>query len=139
MKKLYVGCALTQADPVWVAAVEQMKDSLRGTYEVLDFLGLIKGDETAVYHNDIHRNVAECDLFVAICDLPSIGLGYELGTAVEKHGKPVLAVAHRDAKVTRLVLGVDAPSFSFERYDNISDIPKLIAAKIASSAAPVGK
>ena len=75
--------------------------------------------------------MAQCDLFVAICDHPSIGLGYELGTAIEQFAKPVLALAHQDAHITRLVLGIDAPSFSFQRYNSLTEVPYLIRTKIS--------
>ena len=40
--------------------------------------------------------MAKCDVFIAISDFPAIGLGYELGVAVEKLQKPTLALAHKD-------------------------------------------
>ncbi len=129
LPKIYLGCALTQAPEDFKAKVEDLKNSLRANYEIFDFIGLEKGTPTDVYRWDIHRCVAECDLFVAICDYPAIGLGYELGVAVERLHKPVLALAHTDTRVTRLLVGIDAPGFSLERYQGFSDIPKLIHAK----------
>jgi hypothetical protein len=58
--------------------------------------------------------------------LPSIGLGYELGTAVEKHHLPTLAVAHVDSKVTRLVLGISDPMFHFERYTEMAEVIEMV-------------
>jgi len=129
--KIYVGCSLTQAPPEFIGAVEAVKASLRHDYEVLDFLGLEHGTAADVFQWDIRRNVAQCDLFVAICDYPSIGLGYELATAIEKLGKPVIALAHQDAKVTRLILGINAPKFSFQRYQSLREVPILIRTKIS--------
>lgn len=131
--KLYIGCSLTQAPAGFAEAVQELKSQLSRTYEVLDFLGLTKGTPTDVYHWDISRNIATCDLFVAICDHPAIGLGYELATAVEKYGKPVLAVAQADTRVTRIVMGIDHPGYSFERYKSLSDVPALIEHKLSSS------
>ena len=128
--KIYIGCSLTHATPEFRQSVEDLKDSLRGDYEIFDFLGLTDGTVQDVYNRDIHECVANCDLFVAICDHPSLGLGYELATAVEKLDKPVLAVAHTDAHITRLVLGITSPKYSFERYEDISDIAGLIRAKL---------
>jgi len=128
MKKLYVGCALTHASEEFKAGVESVKDELRKDFEVLDFLGLVAGTAQDVYQWDIHNCVEKCDIFVAITDHPSLGLGYEMATAVEKLGKPTLALAHTDAKIGRIVLGIEQPHYSFERYNSLSDIPRLVKA-----------
>lgn len=131
--RIYVGCALTQAPGEFRESVESFKNGLREHYEVFDFVGLVDGTAGDVYRWDIKRCVATCDLFIAICDLSSIGLGWELGMAVEELKKPVLAVAHEESSVTRLVLGApeDNPHFTFERYnDLVADLPELIKAKI---------
>lgn len=121
--KIYVGCSLTHAPAGFVQDVEEFKRSLRERgYQVLDFLGLKGGTAAAIYRHDIHECVGGCDLFLAICDYPSTGLGYELGVAVEKHGTPTLAVAHVDSVVTELVVGVDAAHFRFERYAKLADV-----------------
>src|SRR5882724_9174860 len=91
--KIYIGCSLTHAPEAFRVAVESLKQELRQQFEVFDFLGLVAGTAEDVYRWDINKCVAEADVFVAICDYTSLGLGYEIGTAVEKHHKPVLAVA----------------------------------------------
>ena len=90
-----------------------------------------------MYDYDIGNCVANCGMFVGVCDIPSIGLGWELCKAIEL-GKPTLGIAEQNARVTRLVLGaaVVEPNFSFERYDNMRiDTPKLVAAKFAIARA----
>lgn len=126
--KLYIGCSLTQAPKEFIQQVEDLKNSLREHYEVYDFVGLTNGTNEDVYKWDIERCVATCDIFLAICDYPSIGLGWELNEGV-RLGKPVLGVAREDALITRLVLGaaVLKPNFTFERYQDITtDIPRLL-------------
>jgi hypothetical protein len=130
LTKIYIGCALTQAPAEFTKRVEALKDQLRAEFYIFDFVGLIDGTPAEVYQSDIQTCIAQCDLFVAICDYPAIGLGYELGTAIEKWGKPVLAVAHHNAHVTRLILGVDAANYSFERYGTLEEVPDLIRAKL---------
>ncbi len=128
--KIYVGCSLTHAPAEFITSVEELKKRLSRTYEVFDFVGLTNGTARQVYQWDIHRCLATCDLFVAICDHASIGLGYELGAALEAFGKPVLAVAHKSTNTSRLVQGIDKPHFSFKRYENLSDIDELIQQKL---------
>src|SRR3990167_5160277 len=127
--KIYVGCSLTQAPEQFIEEVENLKKILRQKgHKVFDFVGLVAGTPKDVYRWDIHHCVAECDLFIAICDYPSIGLGYELGVAVEKLGKRVLAIAHRNTKITRLVLGIDHQHFEFFRYEELDQVIELIQA-----------
>ena len=130
--KIYVGCSLTYATKEFMEDVANLKAKLLKKYEIMEFIGLVAGTSTDVYRWDIHECVGKCDLLVAICDSPSIGLGYELGVAVEKHGKPVLAVAHEDSKVTRLVLGIDHPNFTFKRFNVLDEVLGFIEEKINS-------
>lgn len=118
---LYVGCALTGAPEHFRNTIETFKDLLRKEVpcRVFNFLGLVKGGPTDVYRVDIHECVGSADFFVAVCDHPAIGLGYEMGTAIEKRGIPALALTHVDSKVSRLVLGIDHPHYRFERYKNL--------------------
>ena len=128
MKKvIYVGCSLTHASAEFKQSVAEFKDMLRAEgYEVLEFLGLTAGTSADVYTWDIHQCVGKCHFFVAICDLPSTGLGYELGTAVEKRGISTLAVAHIDTQVTRLVQGITHPLFQFRRYRHLSEVVGIV-------------
>lgn len=132
---LYVGCSLTKAPESFKDMVEEFKARLRTEgYEVFDFIGVVKGTAEDVYKWDIEHCVRDCDALIAICDEPSIGLGWEMGEAV-RLGKPVLALAHIEAKVTRMVLGAAEvePNLHFERYGNLLDmlpeVDKLLAAK----------
>ena len=126
-KKLYIGCSLTQAPETFKNNVSEFKDGLRQQYEVFDFVGLTGGTEADVYNWDIGHCVRDCDGFVAICDYPSIGLGWELGEA-NKLDKPILAVAHERSSVTRLVLGAAAvePNICFERYNDLAEVTPLV-------------
>lgn len=127
--KLYVGCALSQAPEDFRDSVEKLKGALRDHgYEVYDFIGLVNGTSADVYNWDIGECVANCAAFVAICDFPSLGLGFEMDRAITLK-KPVLAVAHTDAQITRLVIGAAEvePKMQFKRYNNlVTDVPDLV-------------
>ena len=62
--------------------------------------------------------------FLAVCDLPSIGLGYELGTAVETWSADACCRTCRQQ--TRLVLGIDHPLFRFERYHEMAEVVEMV-------------
>jgi hypothetical protein len=75
--------------------------------------------------------VSKSDLVAAICDLPSIGLGWEMGTQVEARGMPCLAIAHEASKVTAFVPGCNKQCFEFRRYrDLLTDGVELVADKL---------
>lgn len=136
--KIYVGCALTRATPEYRKSIEDFKSMLRENgHEVMDFLWALLKDprdvaSRDVYEYDINKCVKECDLMVAICDEPSLGCGYEIATAVEKYGKPVLAIHHKDIPLTRLIEGITHPNFSCKQYDDFSEAVALVEEKIKS-------
>lgn len=123
--KIYVGCALTYAPEDFRKSVSLFKEELRKDFDVLDFLwAKLQNprdvDPKDVYEWDINGCVRDCDLFVAICDEVSIGLGYELGTAIEKYNKPVLALIKKGKMLTRLVEGITNNNFSLKEYDKLN-------------------
>ena len=132
-KKLYVVCGLTQASEEFKDQVEALKARLGTEWEIMEFLGLVAGNEADVYQRDIIDNVGGCDAFLGVFDEPSIGLGWELRESIGL-GKPTLGVAHVDSKVTRLILGAPAfnPNFKFRRYENmVEDVPPIVVEEFA--------
>jgi len=128
-KKVYVGCALTHASNEFKEEVERLKKKLENICVVLHFKGLSDSNlPRDVYVHDIIHCVHECDILIAICDYPSIGLGYEIATQAESRKKPILAVAHEDAKVTKLILDPAIENYSFCRYKNLcEDVYAMVA------------
>jgi hypothetical protein len=126
--KLYVGCALNNAPKEFIDGVLSLRKELTKdpVYEVLEFLG--PGEPQAVYDTDIKACVMRADAMLAVCDVPSLGLGYEMGVLVTKQGKPLFAVAHTTSNVSNLVQGIneDAISFAFERYESLSSVPAML-------------
>lgn len=127
MVKLYVGCALTQAPAEFQERVRFLKEKLKtiSSVEVMEFLGTVAGTARDVYIHDIIECVGRCDLMIAICDFPSIGLGWEMATQVARR-KPLMAFAHSDSKVTRLILDPGLPNYYFYRYDDFDEIRYVI-------------
>ncbi len=132
--KLYVGCALTAAPPEFRGSVEQLKEDLTSQWEVMHFLGLDGGTPGDVYEQDI-GNVRTCDAFLAIADYPANGLGWELGVA-DQLKKPTLIVAHRDATVSRLLIGAaeESSHITFRRYGDLSEVEQLASEHLKRDA-----
>lgn len=123
-QKIYVWCSLTFASEAYKKSIEDFKNTLRETYEILDFVGLLNADATTVYNHD-RKCVLECDILIADCSNPSTGLWYEIATAVE-HKKKIFLIAHKDATVTRMILWIPEEVAQFIRYENIDEIIKHI-------------
>jgi len=132
--KIYVGCALTHAPEEFRKSVEVLKNRLKEVGQVLAFKGLSDANlPHDVYTHDIIGCVQQCDLLVAICDYPSIGLGWEMAVQTEVRKKPILAVAHKDAKISKLILDPQLPGYEFVRYENLcDDVYNLVVEKIKS-------
>lgn len=107
-----------------------MKQDLEQQFEVLGFLGLTQGSPVDVYRWDIEGCVASADLFVAMCDYPSTGLGLEIGAALWRYDVPTLGLASVESKVTRIILGVgeeaDQELFTFQRYNDHRHAVELV-------------
>lgn len=131
-KKLYIGCSLTLLPPdkkeVFLQMISEIKKELGKSFEILEFLGIDDIGTSKpytsqeIYDYDIRKCVMKADCMLAICDYPSLGTGYEMGVAVEKRGVPVLAVAHKDAIVGRLIRGIDHKNFNFSYYNSVDEI-----------------
>lgn len=122
---VYFSCALSGLSPEHRAKMVELRNKFQKRYKVLEFCGpeTPAGD---LYRHDIHHCVRVADFLICICDERSTGLGYEMGTGIEKYRKPAVAFARREALVSKVITGIDYPDFSFLRYDNVSQIEKLV-------------
>lgn len=127
--KIYIGCSLTYASEEFKQEIEELKNILRKDYEILDFVWLVDWTCTDVYNWDTNC-VKSCDLMIAECSYPSIGLWYELWLW-NSLKKPIFAIAKKDAKVTRLVQWINSLNYTFIRYnEHLSEILPLLEKKI---------
>lgn len=123
---VYVGCSLTQAPPWFRGWITRLKNMLRRSgLKVAEFVGTKKGTPRGVYAHDINTCVAKSRLFVAVCDLPAIGVGMEMGAALFRFGRPVFAVVRKGTKMSRLIIGashVFQARMTVGEYWTISDL-----------------
>lgn len=126
---LYVGCALTHAPQEFRDEVRDTKEILRKEHgiDVLEFVGLEGGTEEDVYRWDVIECVGKCSAFVGVYGYPGDGLGYETAVA-NARGIPRLGVAHKDAKVSRLITGSAMHhGYPFIRYEDMrNEVPLLV-------------
>jgi nucleoside 2-deoxyribosyltransferase len=125
----YVGCGLTHAPEQYRQEIIQFKDMLREVswIKVLDFWSTagredLSPEERAcdIYHTDIHQCVGTASVIIADLTYPSTGLGWELGTSIEKHQIPAFMCAKEGALVSHLPIGASLheinTNVTFTRY-----------------------
>ena len=107
--KLYLACALTNAPTEFRQMIFCLRDLLRDAgFEILEF-GWRDGprQDVNIYQFDLEERVDKVDVFVAICDYPSIGLGMELerflGRLCYDESLIVLAFARRGMIISKIV------------------------------------
>ena len=86
----------------------------------IDEQGLL---DEAIYNQDISW-LNECDLLIAECTTPSLGVGYELAYA-EKLGKPCY-LFYRDAEVTLSAMLTGNSYFKIYKYKEKEVLFKII-------------
>ncbi|MCC6198694.1 hypothetical protein IT401_00540 [Candidatus Nomurabacteria bacterium] len=109
--KVYVGCGLTHAPQEYRLMIASFKERLakESWLQVLEFVTpnsvLPKPDAHHIYLNDIHECVGTADAMIGDLTYPSTGLGWELGTAIEKRGIRTLLSFQKGALVSHLPIG----------------------------------
>lgn len=86
----------------------------------IDEQGLL---DEAIYNQDISW-LNECDLLIAECTTPSLGVGYELAYA-EKIGKPCY-IFYRSNEVTLSAMLTGNPYFNIFKYKEVDVLLKII-------------
>lgn len=124
MKKIYVACSLTHAPENFKLQIDHLKKELKKHFEVLDFYGLTAGQPKDIYEHDVSC-VKNCDLLLAEVSYPALGVGFEIATALANK-KPVFAVANSDAHVSRLIIGIQDPLFTFFKYSTLPEVVLLL-------------
>jgi 2'-deoxynucleoside 5'-phosphate N-hydrolase len=77
-----------------------------------------------VYERDVNW-IRECDVLIAEVSVPSHGVGYEIGYALQI-GKPVLCIHQEDRKVSKMITGNSDQALKVVSYRTVEEaISKL--------------
>lgn len=76
-------------------------------------------DPHEVYNRDVAW-IRACDALIAEVSVPSHGVGYEIGFALEA-GKPVLCLAQAGVAVSKMITGNPHPSLHVKYYRNATE------------------
>jgi nucleoside 2-deoxyribosyltransferase len=72
-----------------------------------------------VYKRDVNW-IKNCDVLIAEVSVPSHGVGYEIGFALNI-GKPVLCLYQKSRKVSKMITGNLDPKLSTQAYENLKE------------------
>ena len=72
-----------------------------------------------VYERDVNW-IKNCDVLIAEVSVPSHGVGYEIGFALNT-GKPVLCLYQKDKKVSKMISGNSDPALTVNGYSDIEE------------------
>jgi nucleoside 2-deoxyribosyltransferase len=72
-----------------------------------------------VYERDVNW-IKKCDVFIAEVSVPSHGVGYEIGAALNI-GKPVLCIYQKERKVSKMITGNSDAMLSIQAYTNVEE------------------
>jgi nucleoside 2-deoxyribosyltransferase len=72
-----------------------------------------------VYERDVNW-IRNCDVLIAEVSVPSHGVGYEIGAALNI-GKPVLCIYQKERKVSKMITGNSDPMLSKQAYANVKE------------------
>ena len=72
-----------------------------------------------VYERDVSW-IKECDVLIAEVSVPSHGVGYEIGFALNI-GKPVLCISQKDRKVSKMITGNQDAALQIQTYTSVEE------------------
>ena len=87
-------------------------------------------DPREVYDRDAAW-IRACDALIAEVSVPSHGVGYEIGFALEQ-GKPVLCLARADITVSKMITGNPHPALQMKFYADVTKGVALIREFLSS-------
>jgi len=124
---IYFACSITggrEFEPVYqkiVAALikdgHEIPTSHLVQSDVSENEGVISPKQ--VYERDVNW-IKNCDVLIAEVSVPSHGVGYEIGFALNT-GKPVLCLYQKDKKVSKMISGNSDPALMVNGYSDIEE------------------
>ena len=72
-----------------------------------------------VYERDVNW-INNCDVLIAEVSVPSHGVGYEIGYALQI-GKPVLCIHQKERRVSKMITGNPTQAITIWSYSNVEE------------------
>jgi nucleoside 2-deoxyribosyltransferase len=124
---IYFACSITGGRE-FEADYQEIVAALNADGHVIPTSHLVQSDvvenERKLTPQDIYERAANwiknCDALIAEVSVPSHGVGYEIGFALNV-GKPVLCLYRKDRRVSKMITGNSDPKLSVKAYANIKE------------------
>lgn len=126
---IYLGCALTNAPKTFLDDIDYLRGQIAPYGEMLHFLGLHHPSIGDAFQFDLNC-VRRCDILIGDLTYPSLGLGMELGVAIENH-KPIISLANDKLAAERLLMWGHWDPLHFKlRYKTREEAAQFVITKI---------
>lgn len=127
VRKVYIAASITIRSPDFLESYRTIREHLEAKGSLI-LASHIAGENAyevhkrpeVVYARD-SQWLKECDCLVAEISIPSLGVGYEIASALYEE-KPVLCLYKDGIRVSKLISGIDKKSFRIEKYRDIEDL-----------------
>jgi len=97
----------------------------------------IESNDRVLTDKEIHDRdlqwIVESDLLVADVTVPSLGVGYEIGRAIEM-GKPILCLFKQDSEYTISAMIAGSDSVEMKYYKRVEEVKELFEAFFSTHA-----
>jgi nucleoside 2-deoxyribosyltransferase len=124
---IYFACSITGGRE-FEATYQEIVAALRADGHQIPTSHLVQSDvmenereilPQEVYDRDVNW-IKNCDVLIAEVSVPSHGVGYEIGFALNI-GKPVLCLHQKDRRVSKMITGNSNPMLSTKAYGNVKE------------------
>jgi len=124
---IYFACSLTGGrdfESVYQVIVEDLLENGHDVPTAYLADSSAPAKEAAIGPTDVYERdtawIRACDVLIAEVSVPSHGVGYEIGFALEL-SKPVLAVSKSGRKVSKMITGNPDPNLTIATYTSTEE------------------
>lgn len=128
---IYFACSITggrEFEPVYQAIVAALtSDGHEIPTSDLVKSNVQENERTLTAHEVYERDVnwiQNCDVLIAEVSVPSHGVGYEIGFALNI-GKPMLCIHHTERSISKMIIGNSDPTLIIQAYSHTEEAISL--------------
>ena len=124
---IYFACSITGGREL-ESAYQQIVTALEKEGHIIPTSHLVQSDvmdnERSITPQEVYERdtkwIEQCDALIAEVSVPSHGVGYEIGYALNI-GKPVLCIHHQERRVSKMITGNADSGLSVKSYASLEE------------------
>ena len=124
---IYFACSITGGRE-FESAYQQIVAALEKEGHIIPTSHLVQSDvmdnERSITPQEVYERdtkwIEQCDALIAEVSVPSHGVGYEIGYALNI-GKPVLCIHHQERRVSKMITGNADSGLSVKSYASLEE------------------